>query len=185
VPCPSTSSLHRSIKELQCPHDPPPPASYTHVQTIGGAVATGTHGSSAQWASLSSQLRAMQFIAPNGTLLNVTPASNLHLWRALGVSVGRLGVLTQVTLRIVPQEEVTRKLQDLTWDEFLGQVKSVQEAYRAAQGAGDEEGMQAALFLVDETQVRMRLLQGLLQSECTSIEDEGAYELALSGTGLL
>lgn len=41
----------------------------------------------------------------------MTPTSNPHLFRALGVSVGRLGVVTELTLRIRPQMAVTKSLQ--------------------------------------------------------------------------
>lgn len=53
-------------------------------QTIGGAVATGTHGSSMRWGSLSSQLRGLRMVLANGTLLEVTPRSNPHLFMAAG-----------------------------------------------------------------------------------------------------
>ena len=141
-------------------------------QTIGGAVATGTHGSSMRYGSLSSQvggqagvvpaavphaeedccsslwqpahqaassrtscthtpctpppcpppcpphrhhpaplqLRGIQMILANGSLVELTPASNLHLFLAAGVSVGRLGVITQVVLAIKPQQAVQRSL---------------------------------------------------------------------------
>jgi FAD/FMN-containing dehydrogenase len=69
-------------------------------QTIGGAVSTGTHGSSMRYGSLSSQVKALKVILANGTLLELTPEDDIHLWRALGVSVGRLGIITELTMRI-------------------------------------------------------------------------------------
>ena len=60
-------------------------------QTIGGAVATNTHGSSMKHASLSSQLTALKVVLANGTEVAFTPEGNPHLWNAFGVSVGRLG----------------------------------------------------------------------------------------------
>ena len=73
------------------------------------AVATGTHGSSLTWGSLSSQIRGLKIILANGTLLTLeSPEENQHLWKALGVSVGRLGIITELTLRIVPASPVTR-----------------------------------------------------------------------------
>jgi FAD/FMN-containing dehydrogenase len=81
---------------------------------MGGAVATGTHGSSMRWGSLSSQVRGFQMLLANGSLLELNdPAENLHLWRAASVSVGRLGVLTRLTMRIVPQQAVRRSLAEM------------------------------------------------------------------------
>lgn len=57
------------------------------------------------------QVLSLTLITANGTTLTVTPTSNPHLFRALGVSVGRLGVVTELTLRIRPQMAVTKSLQ--------------------------------------------------------------------------
>ena len=37
---------------------------------------------------------ALKVVLANGTLLEVSPKINCHLWRAVGVSVGRLGIIT-------------------------------------------------------------------------------------------
>ena len=120
-------------------------------QTIGGAISTGTHGSSMRWGSLSSQLRGMKVILANGTLLEMSPKQNLHLWRALGVAVGRLGAVTEVTLRIKPQQAVRRRLQELDFVDFAAQVKKVQDEYVAAKSAGDETAARKVLAQLDET----------------------------------
>lgn len=65
--------------------------------------------------------------------------------------MGRLGAIVEVTLKIKPQQAVRRKLQELDFDDFAAQVKSVQEGYKAALAAGDEAAAQRALFPLDET----------------------------------
>jgi FAD/FMN-containing dehydrogenase len=106
-----------------------------------------------RWGSLSSQVRGLKVILANGTLLELAdPAENMHLWRALGVSVGRLGVLAELTLRIVPQRAVEKRLQDLDFDAFAAQVAEAADAYAAAIVAGDPAAVDAALFSLDEVQ---------------------------------
>ena len=61
----------------------PPPS---RLQTIGGAVATGSHGSSMRYGSLSSQLVSLQVMLANGTLIEVSRTGS---WR----KEGRLGEL--------------------------------------------------------------------------------------------
>ncbi|RMZ54692.1 hypothetical protein APUTEX25_003070 [Auxenochlorella protothecoides] len=122
-------------------------------QTIGGAVATGTHGSSMTWGSLSSQTHALKLVVANGTEVTLTRESHPHLWRAAGVSVGRLGVITELTLAIVPQQAVTRSLETTQFANFTAQMLEVQEDYVAARESGDEDAIKAALFAVDETQL--------------------------------
>jgi hypothetical protein len=122
-------------------------------QTVGGAVATATHGSSLRWGSLSSQVRGMKVILANGTMYELkSPEQDLHLWRALGVSIGRLGVMTELTLRIKPQQAVRRRLQDLDFPAFAAQIKRVQDDYNAAKASGDVDAMRRALFPLHETQ---------------------------------
>jgi hypothetical protein len=112
-----------------------------------------------RWGSLSSQVRGLKVILANGTLLELAdPAGNMHLWRALGVSVGRLGVIAELTLRIVPQRAVEKRLQDLDFDEFAAQVAETADAYAAAVAAGDPAAVDAALLALDETQAFWHLV---------------------------
>lgn len=60
---------------------------------------------------LTVQLRGLKLVLANGTLLELSPRKDPHLWLAAGVGVGRLGVITEVTLRIKPQQAVRRSLQ--------------------------------------------------------------------------
>ena len=107
-----------------------------------------------KWGSLSSQIRGLNIILANGTLLELTgPKQNLHLWRALSVSVGRLGIITELKMRIKPQQSVRRRLQEMDIGEFAKQVKAVQDEYVAAKQAGDVAAQKRALFKLDETQV--------------------------------
>jgi FAD/FMN-containing dehydrogenase len=120
---------------------------------MGGAVATGTHGSSMRWGSLSSQVRGFQMLLANGSLLELNdPAENLHLWRAASVSVGRLGILTRLTMRIVPQQAVRRSLAEMDFAKFAQQVRAVGQEYAAAKATGDVDGQKRALSQLDETQ---------------------------------
>ena len=100
-------------------------------QTVGGAVATGSHGSSLTYGSLSSEelLVALDVVLANGTLVQMSCASHPRLWRAAQVSIGRLGVITAVTFRIVPNAPMDRYKIDVTVDAFLDEMKRVQDAY--------------------------------------------------------
>ena len=69
------------------------------------------------------------------------------------VSVGRLGIMTQLTLKIVPQQAVRRVEQDMTASQFADQVKQVQDAYTQAKQTGSASAIWAALHSLNETQV--------------------------------
>lgn len=69
------------------------------------------------------------------------------------VSVGRLGIITQLTMHIVPQQSVQRTETDMTAVQFADQIKLVQDAYSQAKQQGSAEDMWKALHSLNETQV--------------------------------
>ncbi|MGW4370742.1 D-arabinono-1,4-lactone oxidase [Nocardia takedensis] len=72
------------------------------VQTIAGATATGTHGTGARLPNLSAVVDSVQVALADGTHVELDAASDPDGWRAARVSVGALGVVTAMTLRMVP-----------------------------------------------------------------------------------
>lgn len=119
-------------------------------QTMGGAVATASHGSSLQYGGLSSQLRAARLVLANGTTLVVRrpdapwPSSSssatlrrdAFLWRAVAASTGRLGVLTEVTMDVMHNEKRVRTSVRRSPDAFQQEVAALSAAYREAAGLG-------------------------------------------------
>ena len=70
-----------------------------NVQSLAGAIATGTHGTGAELPNISAQVEAVQLVAGDGTVHELDGGDDLLAAR---VSVGALGVITEVTLRCVP-----------------------------------------------------------------------------------
>lgn len=72
------------------------------VQSIAGATATGTHGTGATLKNLSANILALELVTADGSVVEVSEASDPDAWRAARVSIGALGIVTAVTLRVVP-----------------------------------------------------------------------------------
>ena len=72
--------------------------------------------------------------------------------------MGRLGILVQVTLRVVLQKSVQRELQTITFPALLQQLTLTQQAYVAALQNGSLTAIADALAQIDETQVLQQLL---------------------------
>jgi L-gulonolactone oxidase len=72
------------------------------VQSIAGATATGTHGTGARLPNLSAALHAVRLVLADGSALELSADEDPDAWRAARVSIGALGVVTEVTLRAVP-----------------------------------------------------------------------------------
>lgn len=72
------------------------------VQTIAGAIATGTHGTGALLANISSQVRAIELVTADGELLELDGADDPDALRAARISLGALGIVTAITLQTIP-----------------------------------------------------------------------------------
>ncbi|KAK9796688.1 hypothetical protein WJX73_000471 [Symbiochloris irregularis] len=101
-------------------------------QSIGGAVATSSHGSSFWYGGLASQVVRIEMALSNATLANFSESSNAHLWHAAQVGVGRLGAMTEVELMIKPQSMIKRVGVNVTWTEFLEEIKQFQANWTGA-----------------------------------------------------
>jgi D-arabinono-1,4-lactone oxidase len=68
-------------------------------QSIAGALATGTHGSSLQHGLLSEYVESLSLVLSNGELVHCSGDSNPTLFRAALLSLGAIGVVVEITLR--------------------------------------------------------------------------------------
>ncbi|WP_327120766.1 FAD-binding protein [Nocardia sp. NBC_01730] len=72
------------------------------AQTVAGATATGTHGTGATLQNLSAALDSVELMLADGSRAELNARTDPDGWRAARVSVGALGVVTAVTVRMVP-----------------------------------------------------------------------------------
>lgn len=83
------------------------------VQSIAGAVSTGTHGTGAALGSVSTQIAALRIVNGAGDVVECSPEIDAETFRAAQVSLGSLGVITAVELRLLPlyrlHEQVRRE----------------------------------------------------------------------------
>lgn len=72
-------------------------------QALAGALATGTHGSSLRHGLLSDDVVALRLTRGDGHTISVARSDEGHdLFRAALLSLGALGIVVEVTLRVVP-----------------------------------------------------------------------------------
>ncbi|WP_320068214.1 D-arabinono-1,4-lactone oxidase [Micromonospora sp. RTGN7] len=71
------------------------------AQTIAGAISTGTHGTGAGYGCLSTFVEALTLVTGTGEVLHCSTEEHPDVFAAARVSLGALGVLTEVTLRCV------------------------------------------------------------------------------------
>ena len=73
--------------------------------TVGGATQTGAHGSGLGNQNLATQIRSLQIVLANGSL--VTFGQNDEELKAVAVGLGSFGVITQIELNLIPAFNVT------------------------------------------------------------------------------
>jgi L-gulonolactone oxidase len=71
-------------------------------QTVAGALATGTHGTGAAFGGLATQVRGLRMVTPDGEVLDCDAVRHPEIFSAARIGLGALGVVTDVTLQVVP-----------------------------------------------------------------------------------
>ncbi|WP_433281857.1 D-arabinono-1,4-lactone oxidase [Pseudonocardia xinjiangensis] len=72
------------------------------AQTVAGAISTGTHGTGATHRGLAAQVRALEIVLADGSLITCSATEHPEVFAAARIGLGALGVLTHVTLQAVP-----------------------------------------------------------------------------------
>ncbi|QFU96643.1 Alditol oxidase [Luteimicrobium xylanilyticum] len=97
--------------------------SLPHI-SIGGAVATGTHGSGDGNGSLSTAVRGLEIVGPDGALRTLR-ADDPELKGSV-VALGALGVVVRVTLAVEPAYLVRQdSYRDVPWEAILADLPAV------------------------------------------------------------
>lgn len=77
-----------------------------NTQSLAGAISTSTHGTGLSFGGLASQVVGCEILTGTGELLTVSSDKNSELLDALRVTLGAFGILTTVTLQLVPAYDV-------------------------------------------------------------------------------
>lgn len=70
-------------------------------QSLAGALSTGTHGTGITLQSLANQIEAVKLITGNGDVLDLKKDADPELLKALAVSFGSLGLMTELSVKMI------------------------------------------------------------------------------------
>ena len=79
-------------------------------QSLAGAVSTATHGTGQGLGALHSGIAALKLVTPRGEVLECSAERNREVFDAARVSLGSLGVITELTLRNVATHNLKRRV---------------------------------------------------------------------------
>lgn len=71
-------------------------------QSLAGAISTGTHGTGRGLGSISTQVVGLRLLTAGGQFVDCSAQQEPELFKAGQVSLGALGIITQVRLRLMP-----------------------------------------------------------------------------------
>lgn len=71
-------------------------------QTFAGAISTATHGTGRGLTALHGDVTALKFVTPAGETVSCSETENTDVFRAAQVSLGTLGILTEIETRTRP-----------------------------------------------------------------------------------
>ncbi len=118
-------------------------ASLPHI-SVGGTIATATHGSGVGNQNLSTQVRALEFIRADGSVLHLTRDRDGDTFKTAVVHIGALGIVTAVTIDIVPRFDVAQTVYlDLSFDQLEHNLDSIMGAAYSVSLFTDWQGNKA------------------------------------------
>ncbi|MEV0643930.1 D-arabinono-1,4-lactone oxidase [Phytomonospora sp. NPDC050363] len=98
-------------------------------QTITGAISTGTHGTGAAFGGIATQVRGLELVLADGSVVHCDAHERPELFAAARVGLGALGVITAVTLQCVPAFALYGVEEPLPLDEVLDDIDALADGY--------------------------------------------------------
>jgi FAD/FMN-containing dehydrogenase len=100
------------------------------AQAIAGAIATATHGSGKRQPNFSAVMTGARIVDGHGSLIEVSDEQNSELLPALQTSIGVLGIMTQVTIKVAPAYELHARTDIMKYAEVMERFESDLDEYR-------------------------------------------------------
>ncbi|OGB31593.1 MAG: FAD-dependent oxidoreductase [Burkholderiales bacterium RIFCSPLOWO2_12_FULL_61_40] len=100
------------------------------AQSFAGAISTATHGTGANLPALHDDVQSLQWVRPNGELLECSKTRQADMFAALKVSLGSLGILTQATSTVLPAYNLKRKVWLKPVEELLQMTPELARQHR-------------------------------------------------------
>ncbi len=103
-------------------------ASLPHIG-VAGACATGTHGSGNRVKGLAAAVSSLELVTADGGLIELSRETSGERWNGAVVSLGALGVVTELTLDLEPTYDVRQDVyENLSLEEVAANFEAVTAA---------------------------------------------------------
>jgi FAD-linked oxidoreductase len=99
-------------------------------QSLGGALATATHGTGKHLQALHGTVTGLRLVTPTGLVLDCDANTNRDLFDAARVSLGALGIITEVRIKTVANRNLHRRVWLESFEETLAHAEERWNAHR-------------------------------------------------------
>ncbi|TCZ73213.1 FAD-binding protein [Paenibacillus albiflavus] len=96
-----------------------------NFQSIAGAVSTGTHGTGVKFGSVATQVVGITAVTADGSIVECDANHNSELFKAMQVSLGSLGIIAEVKLRVVPAWKMDFESRKVNFHDCMQQLDSL------------------------------------------------------------
>ncbi|GLX47908.1 FAD-linked oxidoreductase [Streptomyces hygroscopicus subsp. hygroscopicus] len=90
-------------------------------QTVSGATSTGTHGTGRDSASIAAQIKGLELVTADGSVLTCSATENPEVFAAARTGLGALGVVTALTFAVEPLFLLTAREEPMPLDRVLAE----------------------------------------------------------------
>ncbi|MFH9981735.1 D-arabinono-1,4-lactone oxidase [Streptomyces sp. NPDC017179] len=90
-------------------------------QTVSGATSTGTHGTGRDSASIAAQIKGLELVTADGSVLTCSAKENPEVFAAARVGLGALGIVTALTFAVEPLFLLTAREEPMSLDQVLAE----------------------------------------------------------------
>ncbi|MEU7383266.1 MULTISPECIES: D-arabinono-1,4-lactone oxidase [unclassified Streptomyces] len=90
-------------------------------QTVSGATSTGTHGTGRDSASIAAQIKGLELVTADGSVLTCSARENPEVFAAARVGLGALGIVTALTFAVEPLFLLTAREEPMSLDQVLAE----------------------------------------------------------------
>ncbi|MGI8854124.1 MAG: D-arabinono-1,4-lactone oxidase [Thermomicrobiales bacterium] len=94
-------------------------------QSLAGAIGTGTHGTGRTLGNISTQVAGLRLVLASGETLDCSAAHEPAVFDAARVSFGAFGVVTRITLRVLPAYRLHERTWVATFDQCVEQMSAL------------------------------------------------------------
>ncbi|WP_299010792.1 D-arabinono-1,4-lactone oxidase [uncultured Caulobacter sp.] len=93
-------------------------------QSLGGALGTATHGTGAKIPALHGDVTGLRLVTPSGQVIDADAENNPEIFQAARVSLGSLGVISQVRIRTSANRRLRRRVWLEPFEEALANAEA-------------------------------------------------------------